>query len=270
MLVVEQVGSNGRAAVVFAYGPPTASTYATAGTKAGGAKWARYTATIDGDALTFAADLGLRLRFTMFDGARMLVEILPNPNLNPPYNGATMWVQRITDSRAAAAESAAGSVPPRAMASPTAGVQPPKAPAPQFAPGLFARVGAIAAQQGISTPASIDLRAPAADAPDGSSSFLGAWGPGTWSGGTREIIVVEGIDRAGNVQLMQAWRRPHDQSTGFNNYVGKFSDRRIVHSYREGQRSAQKEYTLDNDGTLHGVSVYSDGYVSRVSLPRIQ
>jgi uncharacterized caspase-like protein len=142
---------------------------------------------------------------------------------------------------------------------------------------LVARIASLAAQQGISMADSFDIRAPDPGAPTGSAALLGAWGPGMWSGGgSRNIYVVEEIDRNNSVRLVEMFS---DCCLGMLRYKANFRKRtailvngRIIIQHRRGwdQQIMTTELELLSDGQLHGTAVTPDGNVAKVTLPRIQ
>ncbi len=79
---------------------------------------------------------------------------------------------------------------------------------PTASPGadaLLAKVRARAAPRGIPVPARLRLAPAAPDVPPQYARFLGAWGPGEWNtrrGTNTFILVVNGIDRAGQADIM--------------------------------------------------------------------
>ncbi len=140
---------------------------------------------------------------------------------------------------------------------------------------LAQRIAGIASEHGIAVPESFDFHEPAADAPRGSAALLGAWGPGMWGGGRREIIIVEDIDRSGNVQLVEmssgCCANMHKSDPASRKRWGKLVGGRIVfhHPDRFGQ-AVDEELELLGDGQLHGTAAHADGSVGKIALPRIQ
>jgi hypothetical protein len=144
--------------------------------------------------------------------------------------------------------------------------QPPIRPT-LFAPGLEMRIAAAAKANNIGVPSRFDFRAPASDAPANSAQFLGAWGPGIWTGGRSDIYTIEEISGNGSVRLIMAWGAccPHNflYGPGFRLELGKFADGKIV--FRDTKTQAVVELELLADGRLLGKTP-----AQVISLPKLQ
>jgi hypothetical protein len=156
---------------------------------------------------------------------------------------------------------------PPAMASPAiqlAAIPRPPARPPVFPAGLAERIIAVAKAEGIGVPASFDFREPGPDVPAGAAAYLGAWGPGTGTAGSRDIRVIESIEKDGTAYVIDMHAGVHAGCCA-TVYIGRFADGKIRLS------ANGDELELLSDGNLQRTRVGSDATtVSRAVLPRIQ
>ena len=135
-----------------------------------------------------------------------------------------------------------------------------------FRAGLAERITAIARAESMGVPASFDFREPSRDVPARATAYLGAWGPGTGTYGSRDIRVIERIEKDGTacVTIMHAACCIR-LSAGSHTNIGQFLDGKI-----RLQSPTREELELLSDDKLQATWVGADGSVSRAVLPRLQ
>jgi len=153
------------------------------------------------------------------------------------------------------------------------------APALLSAGQIWARVREVAQAQGIAVPLASSPPFDVAGTPAQFRALLGAWGPGTWQGGSagnKVILVVQSVDGDGNVRGVIGTNSAADGWFDFTTRLA--SDRFTVHfqqSYAKSGYMPGTEVASDNywpfqfypDGRLSGSR---DNGASTIVLPRLQ
>lgn len=149
--------------------------------------------------------------------------------------------------------------------------EPVAAPRPspsRFSAAYVARVRAVAQSQAVGMADDISFRYDVV--PDQYRAWIGAWGPGFWSGGVEAIVVVQAIDAAGNVDMILGWGGKCGQ--GWRKAGGRMQDGKIYVTYSrdsptcpEGPRV--EVYSMWTGDSVLGAMRVKNG---QIVLPRLQ
>jgi hypothetical protein len=142
-----------------------------------------------------------------------------------------------------------------------------------FPPGLAERIIAVAKARGIGAPAGFDFREPTPDIPAEAVAYLGAWGPGTDTGGSTKIRVVERIDSDQTVHVLRMWSFCCNgrMQPGYAEQVGRLIDGKIRLTYAGiSHTGTVEELEFLSDGKIQMTMVIADVGIVRTVLPRIQ
>jgi hypothetical protein len=118
-------------------------------------------------------------------------------------------------------------------------------------------------------PTAFDFRAPHPGDAAEATRFLGAWGPGIWTGGVADILTVDEVLSADWVRLTLMWGQCCTSNfrygPGFAYLLGTIVGGKL--SFKTGQKSF--EFEMTNDGKLHGTAI-ENGNASQIYMPRLQ
>src|SRR5271166_4991794 len=135
-----------------------------------------------------------------------------------------------------------------------------------FPADLAERVTAVARAETIGVPARFYFQEPGPGVPAAAAAYLGAWGPGTGTAGSRDIRVIESIEKDGTAHIlrMHAACCGGQVHAGSTETVGQFVDGKI--RLRLTGIVVDEQLELLGDGLMHMTLVGANSVINRAVL----